>query len=55
MLRRLIDWSTHNVFLVALGVVAAVAAGMWAVRATPLEALPDLSDVQVIIQTEYGE
>ena len=55
MLRRLIDWSTRNGFLVALGVVGVLLAGAWALRATPLEALPDLSDVQVIIQTEYGE
>jgi Cu(I)/Ag(I) efflux system membrane protein CusA/SilA len=55
MLRRLIDWSTRNGFLIGLGVIGVLFAGVWAVRATPLEALPDLSDVQVIIQTEYGE
>jgi Cu(I)/Ag(I) efflux system membrane protein CusA/SilA len=55
MLKGLIDWSTRNVFLVALGVVGVLFAGVLALRAMPLEALPDLSDVQVIIQTEYGE
>jgi Cu(I)/Ag(I) efflux system membrane protein CusA/SilA len=35
--------------------VAAVAGGIWAIRATPLEALPDLSDVQVIVQTDFNE
>ncbi len=55
MLRRIIDWSAQNRFLILLFVVATVAMGVWAIRRTPLEALPDLSDVQVIIQTEYGE
>ena len=55
MLRRLIDWSTRSVFLIALGVLGILFAGAWALRATPLEALPDLSDVQVIVQAEYGE
>jgi Cu(I)/Ag(I) efflux system membrane protein CusA/SilA len=55
MLRRLIDWSIGNRFLVLLLAVAIVAGGLWAFRRTPLEALPDLSDVQVIVQTEYGE
>ena len=55
MLRRLIDWSTRSVFLIALGVLGILFAGVWAMRATPLEALPDLSDVQVIVQAEYGE
>ncbi|MCE9601337.1 MAG: efflux RND transporter permease subunit [Gemmatimonadetes bacterium] len=55
MLRRIIEWSVRNRFLVALLTVAAMVAGVIAVRATPLEALPDLSDVQVIVQTEYSE
>jgi copper/silver efflux system protein len=55
MLRRVIEWSTRNLFLVALLVVGVIGAGVWAIRQTPLEALPDLSDVQVIIQTEFGE
>ncbi len=55
MLARLIDWSTRNRFLVLLGTALAVAGGVWALRHTPLEALPDLSDVQVIVQAEYPE
>jgi copper/silver efflux system protein len=55
MLERVIQWSVTNKFLVILATVAAIAGGLWAVRETPLEALPDLSDVQVIVQTNYGE
>ena len=55
MLRRLIEWSAANRFLVGLAVVAIVVGGLIAVRRTPLEALPDLSDVQVIVQAEYAE
>ena len=55
MLRRIIDWAVGNRLIVLLFTVAAIAAGIWAIRATPLEALPDLSDVQVIVQAEYGE
>ena len=55
MLTRIIDWAVRNRLLVLLGTGAAIAGGVWAVRRTPLEALPDLSDVQVIVQAEYGE
>jgi Cu(I)/Ag(I) efflux system membrane protein CusA/SilA len=55
MLKRVIAWSANNKFLVVLFTVAAMLAGVIAVRRTPLEALPDLSDVQVIVQTEYNE
>jgi Cu(I)/Ag(I) efflux system membrane protein CusA/SilA len=55
MLKRLIDWSVRNRLLVLLLVVAAVAGGIVAVRRTPLEALPDLSDVQVIVQSTFNE
>ena len=55
MLKRIIEWSVANRLLVLLFTLAAVAAGIWAVRATPLEALPDLSDVQVIVQTDFNE
>ena len=53
MLGRLIEWSVRNVFLVLLATVFVTAAGIYAVKNTPLDALPDLSDVQVIIYTEY--
>ncbi|MHB1069056.1 MAG: efflux RND transporter permease subunit [Gemmatimonadaceae bacterium] len=55
MLKQIIAWSAGNKFLVVLFTVAAMLAGVIAVRNTPLEALPDLSDVQVIVQTEYNE
>jgi Cu(I)/Ag(I) efflux system membrane protein CusA/SilA len=55
MLERLIRWSVANRVLVALGVVAATVAGLVAIRRTPPEALPDLSDVQVIVQAEFPE
>ncbi len=55
MLTRVIDWSANNRLIVLLFTVAAVAGGIWAVRNTPLEALPDLSDVQVIVQADYNE
>ena len=53
MLNRIIEWSVRNVFLVLLGTFFLVAAGIYAVIKTPLDAIPDLSDVQVIIYTEY--
>lgn len=52
MLSRLIDWSLHNVFLVIVMTIAITAGGIYAVIHTPLDALPDLSDVQVIVFTE---
>ena len=53
MLARIIEWSLRNIFLVLLATVAITAAGIYAVSRTPLDALPDLSDVQVIVYTEY--
>ena len=55
MLTRIIEWSVRNRLLVWLFTIAAVLLGIRAVRQTPLEALPDLSDVQVIVEAEYGE
>ncbi|MEP6621850.1 MAG: CusA/CzcA family heavy metal efflux RND transporter, partial [bacterium] len=55
MLRRVIEWSVANVLIVVLFVIAAAAGGVYAVRRTPLEALPDLSDVQVIVQADYND
>ena len=55
MLKKVIAWSANNKFLVLLFTVAAMLAGVMAIKRTPLEALPDLSDVQVIVQTEYNE
>ena len=53
MLARIIEWSLRHVFLVLLATVCVTAAGIYAVVKTPLDALPDLSDAQVIIYTEY--
>jgi len=53
MLNRVIAWSINHVFLVLLGTAFAVGAGIWALANTPLDAIPDLSDVQVIVYTEY--
>ena len=55
MLTRIIEWSARNRLVVLVATVAAIAGGLWAVRHTPLEALPDLSDVQVIVQADYNE
>ncbi len=55
MLTRIIDWSLQNRAIVLLFTAAAVIGGVYALRATPLEALPDLSDVQVIVQAEFSE
>jgi len=53
MLHRLIDWCVQNKFLVVAGTLVAVGAGVFALRNTPLDAIPDLSDPQVIIRTDW--
>src|SRR5512135_396192 len=53
MLNTVIEWSAKNRFLVLLATLFIVIAGVVAVARTPLDALPDLSDVQVILYTEY--
>ena len=53
MIAGLIRWSVANRFFVVLAALAVIGTGVWAVRATPIDALPDLSDVQVIIRTSY--
>src|SRR3989338_1796704 len=55
MLKRVMEWSVNNRLIVLLATAAAIAGGVWAVKNTPLEALPDLSDVQVIVQADYNE
>jgi len=54
MIANLIRWSVGNRFLVLLATLFVVAWGVWAVKTTPIDALPDLSDVQVIIRTPYA-
>ena len=53
MLARVIEWSIGNRFFVVLGAVSIACGGIYALRAMPLDALPDLSDVQVIVFTDY--
>ncbi|ATU94478.1 efflux RND transporter permease subunit [Phyllobacterium zundukense] len=53
MIGHLIAWSARNLMLVLIGTVFAVAAGVYALKTSPLDAIPDLSDVQVIVYTDY--
>ena len=55
MINRVIAWSLENRFLVLLATAALIGGGIWAMRTTPLDAIPDLSDVQVIVQTDFRE
>ncbi len=55
MIEALIGWSLRNRTLVLLATGFLVAGGVWAMRETPLDAIPDLSDVQVIVQTDFAE
>ncbi|NKM27987.1 CusA/CzcA family heavy metal efflux RND transporter [Rhizobium laguerreae] len=53
MISRVISWSAHNLVLIFFGTALAVAGGVYALRSLPLDAIPDLSDIQVIVYTEY--
>ena len=53
MIRRLMEWCFENRALTVIGALMLLAAGMLAVRSTPLEAIPDISPTQVIIKTSY--
>ncbi len=53
MIARIIDWSARNVVLVLIGTAFAVIAGVYSISRLPLDAIPDLSDTQVIIVTDY--
>jgi Cu(I)/Ag(I) efflux system membrane protein CusA/SilA len=53
MIAALIRWSVHNRFLVLVATAFLVAAGLWSVGHTSLDALPDLSDTQVIVRSSY--
>src|SRR6266478_6194726 len=53
LLERIIEASARNVFLVFILVIFGIAAGIWALNKTPLDAIPDLSDVQVIVYTDW--
>ena len=54
MIARIIDWSVHNRPLVLLATLFLVAAGLLALKDTAVDAIPDLSDVQVIIRTPFA-
>ena len=53
MIANIIRWSIRNRFLVLLLTLMLLGWGVYAVKVTPLDAIPDLSDVQVIIRTPY--
>ena len=54
MISRTISWCARNPFLVFTGAILLVVAGVWCLQRVPLDALPDISDVQVIIHTEWA-
>ena len=54
MISRWIDWCAQNRFLVFMGTLLLVLSGIWALRHIPLDALPDISDVEVIIHTPWA-
>ena len=54
MISRIIEWCEGNRFLVLTATTLLVVAGIWCMRRVPLDALPDISDVQVIIHTEWA-
>src|SRR5881296_4587445 len=53
MINRIIEYSAHNRFVILFLVFFATALGVWSLRTSPLDAIPDLSDVQVIIFTDW--
>ncbi|MBY0497559.1 MAG: CusA/CzcA family heavy metal efflux RND transporter [Cyanobacteria bacterium] len=53
MIEKLIAFSARNAFIVLLLIVAIVGGGVWAIRSTPIDAIPDLSDVQVIVTANW--
>lgn len=55
MIARIIEWSARNALLVSLMAAAVIGGGAWAIYNTPLDAIPDLSDVQVIVSTDWED
>ena len=53
MIARIIEWSLQNRFMVLLLTLILAGWGVYAIKNTPLDAIPDLSDVQVIIKTTF--
>ena len=54
MINAIIEFSAKNRFIVFLFVSVAVAAGVWSMKTVPLDALPDLSDTQVIVYSRWA-
>ena len=54
MIGKIIEWSARNMVLVLIGTLFVSLAGLYSVKTTPLDAIPDLSDTQVIVYTEYN-
>ena len=53
MIDRTIEWCSRNRFMVVIAVVGLVLAGAWSLEHIPLDALPDISDIQVIVHTRW--
>ena len=53
MIEKIIEWSINNKFIVILATMFVILGGIGTLLKTPVDAIPDLSDVQVIIYTEY--
>ena len=53
MIEKIISWSIHNRFFVWVGIVMIVAGGVYSIKNTPIDAIPDLSENQVIVYTEW--
>ena len=54
MIARILRWCAANRFLVFTGTILAIAAGMWSMMHIPIDALPDISDVEVVIHTRWA-
>ena len=54
MISRVIEWCEQNRFVVFTSAILLIVAGVWSLRHIPLDALPDISDVQVVIHTEWA-
>ncbi len=54
MIAKIIAWCARNPFLVFMGAILLIVAGVWSLKRVPLDALPDISDVQVIIHTPWA-
>ncbi|MCF6807342.1 CusA/CzcA family heavy metal efflux RND transporter [Thiotrichales bacterium 19S9-12] len=53
MINQIIHWSIKNRFLVIIATIALIVGGVYSIKTTPVDAIPDLSDVQVIVKTSY--